>query len=112
MKSRYCSASARIEIAVQVDLLPARQFEQKVERPLEAVDVDVQRRLARRALREFDRFEGQGIGHDRLEFVSGVLPPGCYERERVADESTAADIQLSQPSGVKRKYSSVLLIRP
>ena len=31
----------------EIDLLPAREFEQQVERPLEPVDVDRERRLAR-----------------------------------------------------------------
>ena len=51
--------------AVQVDLLPAGELEQEVERPFEAVDVDVQRRLADRALGELDVLERQATRPSR-----------------------------------------------
>ncbi len=45
MKVRYCSASASIGDAREVDLLVARQMQQQVERAFEAGDVDDQRRV-------------------------------------------------------------------
>ena len=44
--------------AVEVDLLPPRKLEQEVERALEAVDVDMQGRLAGRALGKLQILEG------------------------------------------------------
>ena len=46
MKTRYWSASARIEILDEIDLLLPRQRQQQVERAFIALDVDDQRRLA------------------------------------------------------------------
>ena len=44
--------------AVEIDLLPAGEFEQQVERSLEPVDVDAQRRFAVGPLGELDIVEG------------------------------------------------------
>ena len=48
---------------MEVDLLPAGELEQQVERTLEAVDVDDQRRLAVGALGELDVLERQRLCH-------------------------------------------------
>ena len=45
MKARYWSASARIEILREIDLLLARQRQQQVERAFEAFDIDDKRGL-------------------------------------------------------------------
>jgi hypothetical protein len=51
---------------VQVDLLAPGQLEEQVEGSLEAVHVDVQLRLACRALGKLDVVKGQCFGHISL----------------------------------------------
>jgi hypothetical protein len=43
---------------VEVDLLPARKLEEEIERAFEAVDIDMQGRLAGRALGKLQILEG------------------------------------------------------
>ena len=62
MKLRYCSASASTEICCQIDLLPPRQIEQQVERPLIAADIDIHD-LVVVGRRGFLEPIGRGISH-------------------------------------------------
>ena len=102
MKARYWSASARIEILREIDLLLARQRQQQIERPLEALDIDDQRRLVAGALGELG-FERHDVGgHDVITPGAAASRHQLRIRARAAATSKASGARRAAPARHRR----------
>ena len=111
MKARYCSASAQHGNLVQVDLLPTREFEQQVERPLEAVDVDdealVLARVAREALAGIEalRLE-EGHRHIRLRPARGARGVSALQAVVASTRSSIATASTGSNAGAAPRIAA------